>query len=469
MKTIDTETLKTLLKKLKGGWLVLVKIKIEKSLSNIRNIINSANFQIVKDNYDILITDKIPSFKSNREKHFIIVWERHNVAELESCINQGSLKFLRGVFLKSQLKEKDYKEQFIKTLGEVSDEIKRINDLKEKANKVKRDSSDCIEIGSIVNIESKDRTKMADLYSTPRFTTLFIDKPMFTMMLKIQRIFEEMEKGINDLCNHYKDMISQINSGKILTKNKFNPGLTKTLNSIRQTNPVRFEPVLLTGDTGVGKTLIAKWIHGGEDNKGKKQRFPGSFQNINSSGFTPELLESELFGHVKGAFTDAHTDKPGKALLALGGVLFLDEIGDMPLSVQAKVLKFIDENTFYPLGWKEQEPIYTPLLIVAATNKDLQGEIKEGRFRRDLYARFTHRIYVPSIEERKGSLEALVDFILQNSDIGKDIKYISKEAIEKLKKQTYEENWRELERVVKESAYRTQLYGLDIILPELVE
>ena len=163
--------------------------------------------------------------------------------------------------------------------------------------------------------------------------------------------------------------------------------------------------VLITGQNGAGKELVARAIH---DNSNRSK---GSFIEVNCAAIPSELIESELFGHEKGAFTSAVKDKKGKFELASGGTLFLDEIGDMSLSAQAKVLRALQENLIQRVGGEKD--IKVDCRILAATNKDLRTEISEGRFREDLFHRLAViPIHVPSLNDRKDDIPLLADYFL---------------------------------------------------------
>lgn len=446
----------------------VLKIKISGQLDIVSKLIEKntlGNIEIVADtSHNLLISDNIPDGK----KLFIVVWDKHDIKEIEKKIleiKNYRHKYLRGIFLVSDLRKST--DLFLTTLNEIIEEINFLDTINGKAKTVKA-SKDYIEIGSLIKVEEQSESiKMENMYSRPRFTSLFIDKPMLQLMRHLSRILEEMKPSIEKLEKDYS-VDSIIKKSGLDDKKNFDQSLIENLQAKKNICPVRLEPILLTGGTGVGKTLIARWIHGDESGR---QRLPGSFQEVNASGLSPTLLESEMFGHVKGTFTDAKQDKPGKALLALGGVLFLDEIGDMPLEIQPRVMKYIEEMTFVPEGWAGVKSIYAPSLVVAATNKNLDEEVAKSRFRKDLYARFRHRVHIPSIEERKESLHVIIDFILQNPYINKNrqIKYIANDAFEKFKKFKYEENFRGLERFVKDAAYRTIESDQDIILPEFVK
>src|SRR5690606_9734186 len=164
--------------------------------------------------------------------------------------------------------------------------------------------------------------------------------------------------------------------------------------------------VLVTGANGTGKELVAHWIHE------KSHRNGNPFIEVNCAAIPSELIESELFGHVKGAFTSAVKDRAGKFEAANQGTIFLDEIGDMSLSAQAKVLRVLQENKISRVG--TDKDIKVDVRVVAATNKDLKKEISEGRFREDLYHRLAViLIQVPSLNERREDIPLLIDYFGQ--------------------------------------------------------
>jgi transcriptional regulator with GAF, ATPase, and Fis domain len=160
--------------------------------------------------------------------------------------------------------------------------------------------------------------------------------------------------------------------------------------------------VLITGPNGAGKELVAHAIHNQSD------RARGPMVEVNCAAIPSELIESELFGHVKGSFTGAIKDKQGKFEQANGGTIFLDEIGDMSLIAQAKVLRALQESKVSPVG--SDKEIKVDVRVLAATNKNMQKEIEAGRFREDLYHRLSViEIYVPPLDERKEDIKLLVE------------------------------------------------------------
>ena len=201
--------------------------------------------------------------------------------------------------------------------------------------------------------------------------------------------------------------------------------------------------VLITGENGTGKELVAHWIHQ------KSNRCNGSMVEVNCAAIPSELIESELFGHLKGAFTGANKDRAGKFEAANGGTIFLDEIGDMSLSAQAKVLRALQENKIQRVG--SEKDIKVDVRIVAATNKDLKKEISEGRFREDLYHRLAViLIEVPPLNNRRDDIPQLINFFSEQISIsqGIAIKNFSEKAISLLKSYDWTGNIRELRNVV---------------------
>ncbi len=201
--------------------------------------------------------------------------------------------------------------------------------------------------------------------------------------------------------------------------------------------------VLIRGESGTGKELLAQAIHEGSPRVGKP------FVKVHCAALAPTLLESELFGHVKGAFTGAHRDKVGRFELANGGTLFLDEIGDVSLEVQTKLLRVLQERTFERVG--SSEPISVDVRIVAATHQDLEGLIRQGRFRMDLFYRLNvFPIVVPPLRERWEDIPELVQHFLRQAarQSGRPVPQIDDDALGALKQYAWPGNVRELENVI---------------------
>lgn len=201
--------------------------------------------------------------------------------------------------------------------------------------------------------------------------------------------------------------------------------------------------VLITGPNGAGKELVAHAIHAQSD------RSRGPMIEVNCAAIPSELIESELFGHVKGSFTGAIKDKQGKFELAHNGTIFLDEIGDMSLVAQAKVLRALQESKVSPVG--SDKEIKVDVRILAATNKNMQQEIAAGKFREDLYHRLSViEIYVPPLDERKEDIKLLIEHFAKiiSEEHGTALKSFDEKAIESLEEFNWTGNIRELRNVV---------------------
>ncbi|MCW3127980.1 MAG: Fis family transcriptional regulator [Bacteroidetes bacterium] len=220
------------------------------------------------------------------------------------------------------------------------------------------------------------------------------------------------------------------------------PSIIKIKETIERVAPTEAR-VLITGENGTGKELVARWIHE------KSNRSNGPLVEVNCAAIPSELIESELFGHEKGAFTSAIKQKLGKFESATGGTLFLDEIGDMSLSAQAKVLRALQESRITRVGGDKD--ILVDVRVIAATNKDLTREIEEGKFRIDLYHRLSViLIHVPSLHERADDIPQLADKFVREicEDYGIPKKVITPKALDELKTMRWDGNIRELRNVM---------------------
>ena len=246
------------------------------------------------------------------------------------------------------------------------------------------------------------------------------------------------------------DKSSLISETKVL-KRKFtktsdmignSPAISKVKEMIEKIAPTDAR-VLITGENGTGKELVARWIHE------KSERANNPFIEVNCAAIPSELIESELFGHEKGAFTSAIKQRKGKFEQADGGTLFLDEIGDMSLSAQSKVLRALQENKITRVG--SDKDIIVNVRIIAATNKHLKNEIENNTFREDLYHRLSViLIHVPSLNERKEDIQLLADYFNEIicHDYGMQPKIITKEAIVALQSIHWTGNIREFRNVL---------------------
>jgi Nif-specific regulatory protein len=223
--------------------------------------------------------------------------------------------------------------------------------------------------------------------------------------------------------------------------------------------------VLLLGESGTGKEIFARSIHEWSERRAEP------FIAINCVGLSKELLESELFGHEKGAFTGAHQLKKGRIELSHGGTVFLDEIGDISAEIQTKLLRFLQEREFERVGGIK--PVRVDVKVIAATNRDLDGAVKEGRFRTDLYYRLNViPISLPPLRERREDIGALANFFMQrfSSETKKRFDEISPEAMERLLAYDWPGNVRELANVIERAVVlgRGPQITLDEIPPTMV-
>uniref|UniRef100_A0A7C6A9J4 Sigma-54-dependent Fis family transcriptional regulator n=1 Tax=candidate division WOR-3 bacterium TaxID=2052148 RepID=A0A7C6A9J4_UNCW3 len=238
------------------------------------------------------------------------------------------------------------------------------------------------------------------------------------------------------------------------------PPMRKVFEFIENVGPQKAN-VIITGESGVGKELVARALHFRSPRKDKP------FIKINCAAIPKELIESELFGYEKGAFTDAKTQKKGKLELADTGTLFLDEIGDMSLSAQAKLLHFIQDGVFERLGGTKTHKV--DVRIVAATNKNLEEEIREYRFREDLFYRLNVvGIYIPPLRSRREDIPVLADYFLEIlcEEHGTPKKTLTEDAMEFLKNQYWKGNCRELNNLIERAVImvkQTKITAEDLI------
>jgi len=236
---------------------------------------------------------------------------------------------------------------------------------------------------------------------------------------------------------------------------------------IRKTAPTRTN-VLINGESGTGKELVARAIHFNSPRKDK------AFITVNCGAIPQSLIESELFGHVKGAFTGAVSNKPGLFEAANKGTIFLDEIGELPLVMQVKLLRVIQERNFHRVG--STESIEVDARLIAATNRNLEEEVKQGNFREDLFYRLNViQIPLPPLRQRKPDIPILAEHFLRKyaKETGKDIRRISPKALEYLVVYDYLGNVRELENIIErsvalESSQEVQIESLpgNVLHPE---
>jgi two-component system response regulator PilR (NtrC family) len=224
--------------------------------------------------------------------------------------------------------------------------------------------------------------------------------------------------------------------------------------------------VLISGESGTGKEMVARAIHAAGDREGRP------FVVVNCAAIPETLLESELFGHVKGAFTGAFHNKAGLFETADGGTLFLDEVGELTLALQVKLLRLIQEKTFRRVGGTQDQRV--DVRIVSATNRSLQEEVIAGRFREDLYYRLNViEIPMPPLHERREDIALLVDHFIQKyaRELGKPVQGASDEVMERLMQYPFPGNVRELENVIERAVALSKqpVLGLDSLAPSVLQ
>ncbi|RUM30052.1 MAG: sigma-54-dependent Fis family transcriptional regulator [Aquifex sp.] len=262
----------------------------------------------------------------------------------------------------------------------------------------------------------------------------FIQKPFNFELLEVTIRKALKEKRLEEENRALKSFLFKEKEGNYLLETR-SESFRKVLDIARKVANTEL-PVLIRGETGVGKEVLAKYIHAVSDRKDKP------FVVVDCTAIPEHLFESELFGYEKGAFTGANTRKLGLVELANGGTLFFDEIGEMPLSIQAKLLRFMETKKFRRVGGLKD--VEVDVKIICATNKDLYEKSRRGEFREDLYFRInTVEIEIPPLRERREDIPLLVEFFLKK--YGKKIR---KETMKELVNYPWEGNVRELKNVI---------------------
>ncbi len=263
----------------------------------------------------------------------------------------------------------------------------------------------------------------------------FIEKPLDLNYI-LRAVKRAHLKG--EVMRENKDLRRRLHKSKGVEIIGKSPSIQRILNFIDKVAPSDSR-VLITGDNGTGKELVARLLHL------KSPRADQPFVEVNCAAFPAELIESELFGHEKGSFTSAHKQRKGKFEQAQRGTIFLDEIGDMSLSAQSKVLRALQENKISRVG--SDTDISVDVRVIAATNKDIQKEILAGRFREDLYHRISViNLHLPPLRERRGDIPLLVDHFLTVLCMEQGLvkSQIEDDAMEELMSKNWTGNVREL-------------------------
>jgi two-component system response regulator GlrR len=285
----------------------------------------------------------------------------------------------------------------------------------------------------------------------------YITKPFNPpdLLLQIEKALEN--RRLTSEIKRLKSLLKErYEFANIVAKSEKMQGVLEVVSRIAQTDST----VYIHGESGTGKELIAKAIHVTSDRRDKP------FVAINCAALPENLLESELFGHEKGAFTGAIRSKRGLFTQGHEGTIFLDEIGDMALSTQAKLLRVLQERQFYPVG--SERSVEVDIRVIVATQKDLADQVKQGLFREDLFYRIhVVPIHLPPLRERKEDIPSLVDYFLRvfSQQMNKEVKRLSPKAMQKLMLHEWPGNVRELENTIEYAMAMTQQ---DIISEDLI-
>jgi two-component system response regulator GlrR len=266
------------------------------------------------------------------------------------------------------------------------------------------------------------------------------------LLLQIERALET--RKLNSEIKRLKDLLNErFDFANIIARSAKMRSILDVVTRIAKLDST----VHIHGESGTGKELIAKAIHLASDRKDK------AFVALNCAALPETLLESELFGHEKGAFTGAVRSTKGLFTQAHGGTLFLDEIGDMPLATQSKLLRVLQERQFYPVG--SELPVEVDVRVIVATNKDLEEQVRKGQFRDDLFYRIhVIPIHLPPLRERKEDIVPLVEHFLRkcSEQMKKEVKGLTPEALRKLMMHDWPGNVRELENTIEYAVAMTQ-------------
>lgn len=295
---------------------------------------------------------------------------------------------------------------------------------------------------------------MVTAYGAIETAVQAVKKGAYDFLQKTPTMLEELELNVEQILKH-RQLVRENKTLKSALNKQFDYIGTGTqmdaIRSLSKTVAESRSTVLITGESGTGKELVARSIHY------QSPRYNRPFVKVNCAALPEGLIESELFGHEKGAFTGALNRRLGKFELASGGTLLLDEIAEMAVSVQAKLLRVLQEREISKVGG--DDPIEVDIRIVATTNRDLEKEVKEGRFREDLFYRLNvFRIHLPPLRERKNDIEKIVEFFIEryNKDNGLTVEGVEKGVLEILTAYDWPGNIRELENAIERAVVLTR-------------
>ncbi len=418
------------------------KMKLKDLLINISNSIEKV-FSL-KDVFDVVMKKLAENF--NILRGMLVLFDLKNINDLSvfSAYNLTENEISRGIYKTGEgIIGKVVEGGKPISISDINKDATFLNKMKIKRDKNLKISFIAVPIkisGIVFGVlaiekyfENKEKLKDEE-------DMLFLINGIIANKVKIyQKMSEEKSLLLKENISLKNELYNKYGINNIIGKNKIMLDIYELIKMVADSN----SSILIVGESGTGKELVAKSLHFNSTRK------YASFVSINCSAIPENLLESELFGYKKGAFTGAGSDKKGKFLLADGGTLFLDEIGEMPLTLQVKLLRAIQEKEIEPIG--SEIRIKVDIRILSATNKDPIDLIKSGKLREDLYYRLNVvEIKIPPLKERRDDIPLLIHhFIEKYSKINnKAIKWISHEALKMLQAYHWPGNVRELENVI---------------------
>jgi PAS domain S-box-containing protein len=458
----------------------IVVVDINSSIA----FINSYGLQLVdkdlkdvigKNVIEVIPTSDLPTILKNKERHIGTTQHingKEVVVSRSPIFSEDKVIGAVGVFqdITELVAMKELNEKFIKILecsGDLIcfvDENRKINYINPAYKRYLPNSSKDVLNKDLIEV-SPDGLRMKAFNSRERVENFIYQKEGIDIINTIEPIFiDDSFKGIISISrpvDQLKSLLSKLEQSQeelnyykeeLLKHTKLSSSFTDIIGSsstlkdslyMAEKASNSISTVLIRGESGTGKELIAKAIHNNSSRSDKP------FIRVNCAAIPENLLESELFGYEKGAFTGAVKSKPGKFALAQGGTIFLDEIGDMPKSMQVKLLRVLQEKEFESVGGIVTQKIDTR--VIAATNRNLEDMIKEDEFREDLYYRLNViTISLPPLRNRKEDISLLIEHFIRkiNKKIDKDIKSINKESVSYLQEYNWPGNIRELENII---------------------
>lgn len=458
----------------------IVVVDVNSSIVSINNYgLNFLNKElkevIGKNILEVIPTSDLPSIIKNNEKHIgttQIINDKEVLVTRSPIISEDKVIGAVGVFqdISELVAVKELNEKFSKILECTSDlicfvdENRRVSYINPSYGKYFSASSKGA-LGKDLKDLSPDGLRMKVFNTREKVENIVYQKEGLDIISTVEPLFiDDSFKGIISISRpvaQIKNLLSKLEQSQeelnyykeeLLRHSKLSSSFRDIIGSSSSLQDSLFlaekasssiSTVLIQGESGTGKELIAKAIH----NNSKRKARP--FIRVNCAAIPENLLESELFGYEKGAFTGAVKSKPGKFLLADGGTIFLDEIGDMPKSMQVKLLRVLQEKEFESVGGIITQKVDTR--VIAATNRHLEEMIKKGEFREDLYYRLNViTIPLPPLRNRKEDISLLAEHFISkiNKKLEKDIKGISKDALTHLQDYNWPGNIRELENVI---------------------